>query len=75
MADLREKRFVLTSGVPGCGACIVESRDGDGATLAQYRGYFNFRQRMWTLYPHYSFAAIKLEKQTLTEREVRDARG
>lgn len=74
MADVRECAFVLVDGIPGSGSCLIESRDSDGATLAQYRGYFNFKSKMWSIYPHHSFAMIKLEKQLLPETRVRDGR-
>lgn len=75
MADVREKTFVLTSGAPGGGgACLIESRDASGETLGMYKGYWNAKKNMWTLYPARSYAYILMEKMVLDGRKVRDGR-
>lgn len=76
MADAREAQFVLVSGAPGsaAGACMVESRDAKGETLGVYKGYWNAKKHMWTLYPCRSFAYIRMEKLVLSDRKVRDGR-
>lgn len=73
-----EIRYVLRKGNPMLRGkdvyCTVHAIDDNKETLGIYKGYYNPKNEMWSLYPEKNEAGIKMQAMKLHRSRVKDWR-